>query len=314
MSHSITGLVSAPFTPLRSDGSLHIDRVYEMVDRLLENEIKGIFVCGSTGEGPSLTTPERKQVAEAFVGAVHKRIPVFVHVGHNSIAESRELAAHAQEIGADYISATPPTYFKIASVEVLVDCLSQIAAAAPELPLYYYNIPALTGIQLDMIRLLELGQTALPGLAGIKYTAPTLHDYQACLNFARGRYDLLYGTDEMLLSALATGAKGFIGSTYNFAAPLYDRLIRAFYRHDLEEARQCQWQAVEMVRLIVRYGGLPAQKAIMKMIGTDCGPVRLPLRTLSPEDYRAFEKDLEKIGFFEWCSVSKRASFSREKK
>jgi N-acetylneuraminate lyase len=141
---------------------------------------------------------------------------VLVHVGHNSIWESKELAAHAQAIGADYISTTPPTYFKIGNIPTLVSCLADIASAAPQLPFYYYNIPALTGINLDMVELLAQAQIAIPTLAGIKYTTPNIHEYQACLNFTAKTYDVLYGTDEMFLSALAVGAKGFIGSTYNF--------------------------------------------------------------------------------------------------
>lgn len=299
---SIEGLISAPFTPLREDGSLHLDRIPAVVEMLVNNGVKGMFVCGSTGEGPSLTTEERKTVAEAFVKAAAKRLLVFVHVGHNSIEEARQLAAHAQKIGADYVSATPPTYFKIQTVDMLINCLAHIASGAPELPLFYYNIPGLTGISLDMVSLLEKAGEKLPTLAGIKYTAPVIHDYQACLHAAGSRYDILYGTDEMLLSALATGAKGFIGSTYNFVARIYHELIDAFNRGDMEKAQQCQLLSVEMVRVIVRYGGLRAQKAMMQLTGTDCGPVRLPMQLLDKEEYRALEKDLRQIGFFEWAN------------
>lgn len=293
------GMVAATFTPMKADGTPDADKVQAMVERLARNGIKGIFVCGSTGEGPSLTSAERKLMAEAFVEAAKDKMQVFVHVGHNSVSEARELAAHAQRIGADYISATPPAYFKIQSVPVLIDCLAEIASGAPELPFYYYNIPALTGVGLDMTELLKSAGRALPTLAGIKYTTPLIHEYQACLNFEDKRYDLLYGTDEMLLSALAVGAKGFIGSTYNFAAPLYNRLIAAFKKGDLQTARDLQSRSVEMVRVIVRYGGLAAQKAMMNLAGFDCGPVRLPLKPLQAEELRSMEKDLEKIGFFD---------------
>ena len=298
----INGLVTAPFTPMHPDGSIHTERIYEMVPALINNGIQGIFVCGSTGEGPSLTTEERKQAATAFIKAAAKKIKVFVHVGHNSLTEAKQLAAHAQEAGADYISATLPTYFKIQTIDGLIQSLATIAAGAPELPLFYYNIPALTGINLDMVAFLEQAEKALPTLAGIKYTAPFIHDYQACMHAGGGRYELLYGTDEMLLSALATGARGFIGSTYNFAAPLYHEMIQAFKNGDIERAQRCQLSSVEMVRIIVKYGGLPAQKAMMRMIGIDCGNVRLPLASFSDDAYALMEKDLKAIGFFDWCT------------
>lgn len=302
----INGLVAAPFTPMHSNGSINIDGIYEMIPVLIDNGIKGIFVCGSTGEGPSLTTEERKQVAAAFVKAANKQLQVFVHVGHNSLTEAAQLAAHAQEIGADYISATLPTYFKIQTIDLLIESLSAIAAGAPELPLFYYNIPALTGINLDMVTFLEQAGKALPTLAGIKYTAPFIHDFQACMYAGNRKYELLYGTDEMLLSALATGAQGFIGSTYNFAAPLYLELINAFQKGDLKKAQSCQLSSVEMVRIIVRYGGLRAQKAMMQLIGMDCGNVRLPLQPMQKNEYAALEKDLKGIGFFDWATKVKK--------
>jgi N-acetylneuraminate lyase len=300
----ITGLLSAPFTPMNPDGTINFSKVPDVVNLLIDNKVKGMFVCGSTGEGPSLTTDERKQLAEAFVKAADKRLLVFVHVGHNSIVEARELAAHAQKIGADVISATPSTYFKVDSVDLLVSCLQEIAKGAPALPLYYYNIPGLTGINLDMLKLLEKAEN-IPSFAGIKYTAPHIHEYQACVNFSNNKYDILYGTDEMLLGALATGAKGFIGSTYNFVAPLYNTLIDEFKKGNLKEAQRLQYISVEMVRVIVKYGGLRAQKAMMKLIGCDCGNVRLPLNPFAAHEYKLLETDLKNIGFFEWICKPK---------
>ena len=297
--NKLTGLIAAPFTPFREDGSIHLPQIEVLVEHLIAQQIKGIFICGSTGEGPSMTVEERMQVAEAFVSLSDKRLYTFVHVGHNSLAEARKLAAHARQIGADAISATVPTYFKINTVEALIKSLAEIAEGAPDLPLYYYNIPSLTGVNLDMAGFLTQATDQLPTLAGIKYTAPWLHEYQACLHTAQGLYDVLYGTDEMMLGALAVGAQGFIGSTYNFAAPIYHQVQSAFDQGDLATARQYQTKAVEIVRIILRYGSLPSQKAIMKMIGLDCGPVRLPLSELSTSQKAALRRDLTEIGFFE---------------
>jgi N-acetylneuraminate lyase len=292
------------------DGTINFSKVPEIVNLLIDNKVKGMFVCGSTGEGPSLTTEERKQLAEAFVKAADKRLLVFVHVGHNSITEARQLAEHALQIGADCISATPSTYFKVDSIDLLVQCLQEIAKGAPSLPLYYYNIPALTGISLDMVKLLEKAGEAIPSFAGIKYTAPLIHDYQACVNFSNNKYDILYGTDEMLLGALATGARGFIGSTYNFVAPLYNAIMDEFKKGNVKEAQRLQYISVEMVRVIVKFGGLRAQKAMMKLIGLDCGNVRYPLSPFKEHEYKLLETDLRNIGFFDWICKPKAAVVS----
>ena len=220
MEYRLTGLIAAACTPMRDDGSLDLEEVPAIVDYLQRAGVKGLYICGSTGEGVSLTGDERRAVAEAYVKVAQGRLKTIVQVAHNSLAEARQLAAHAQQIGADVVSATAPSYFKADSVEVLADCVIQIASAAPELPFYYYHIPALTGVALDMVDFLPVAAERTPNLVGMKYTAPTAHEFQACLELSGGRFDMLWGCDEMLLSALAIGARGAIGSTYNIAAPL----------------------------------------------------------------------------------------------
>jgi N-acetylneuraminate lyase len=295
----IEGMIAATFTPMDNSGNLNLGIIPTMVKRLIGQGAQGIYVCGSTGEGPSLTSQERKIVAETFVQAAAKKIPVLVHVGHNSVTEAKDLAVHAQKIGADYISSVPPSYFKITSVPALVKCLAEIASGAPKLPFYYYNIPGLTGVSLDMVEFLKHSDQSIPTLAGIKYTTPLIHEYQACLNFNSKRYDILYGTDEMLLSALAVGAKGYIGSTYNFMGLLYRHLRESFDNGDLNKAQELQLKSVKVVRIIVKYGGLAVQKFMMKLSGIDCGEVRAPLQHLSIQEKKFIEKDLKKIGFFD---------------
>ena len=295
----IEGLIAATFGTFQEDGSLNLAIIPSLVEKLIADGLRGVFICGTNGEGPNLTVEERMAVAEAYVQAANKRILVLVHVGHTSIAESRKLAAHAARIGADAISSVAAFYFKPTSVQNLAESMAQIASAAPQLPFYYYHIPTLTGVGLDMIEFLRLGEELIPNLAGIKYTAATLHEYQACVNYQNGRYDILFGFDEMLLPALAVGAKGAIGSTYTYAAPLYLKVVELFGQGKIEEARQMQRQSVEMVRCLVKYPPIPAQRAIMKMQGFDLGTCRLPLKGLSEQDTLAFRASLDEMSFFE---------------
>jgi N-acetylneuraminate lyase len=220
-------------------------------------------------------------------------------VGHNSLAEARQLAAHAQSIGADVVSATCPSYFEVDGVELLVDCMEQIAGGAPELPYYYYHIPGLTGADLDMVDFLEQGGRRIPNLAGLKFTSTQLPEYQRCLELD-GNFDVVWGVDEMLLSALGAGARGAIGSTFNVAAPLYLRLIEAFDAGHIEEARRLQSLAVQMISTLSVYPFHSAMKELLKMLGLDCGPCRLPLRPIPPVDVLALHSKLESIGFFDW--------------
>jgi len=285
---------------MHEDGSLALDGAERIVDHLHRWEVAGLYVAGSTGEGVSLDGGERRAVAEAFVRAAAGRMPVVVQVGHNSLAEARQLAAEAQRIGASAISAVPPSYFKPDSIETLVSCMAEVAAGAPNTPFYYYHIPRFTDAAFGMVDFLRLAGGRIPTLVGMKYTVTTLHEMQACIELESGRFDVLFGVDEMLLAGLLTGARGAVGTTYNFAAPLYHRVIRAFSEGDLPEARLWQSRAAEMINVLLRHGGLAGMKAVMELIGLDCGPTRLPVPRLSEQGRNRLRDELASLGFFQW--------------
>ncbi|KRT13982.1 N-acetylneuraminate lyase [Pedobacter ginsenosidimutans] len=295
----INGIVAATFAAYQADGSLNLAIIPQLVDKLVADGVAGVYICGTNGEGPNMTVEERMAIAEAYVKAANKRILVLVHVGHTSIKECKKLAAHAAQIGADAFSSVAAFYFKPTSVQNLVDCMAEIASAAPELPFYYYHMPTLTGVGMDMVEFLSIGEQKIPNLAGIKYTASTLHEFQACLNYKDGEFEVLSGYDEMLLSALAVGAVGAIGSTYTFAAPVYLEIIKLFRNNDLTAARALQLKVVDFIRCIIKHPSIAAQRAIMKMMGYDLGDARLPLVPLSSDKFIELKADLTKTGFFE---------------
>ena len=141
----------------------------------------------------------------------------------------------------------------------------------------------------------------IPTLAGVKFTHEDLMDYGQATQVAAGRYAMLFGRDEILLAGLSLGAVGAVGSTYNFAAPLFCRLIKAFQAGDLPAAREEQARARDFITVVHRHGGLAAGKIVMKFIGVDCGPVRLPLRQPSAEREQSLRNELERVGFFDYC-------------
>ena len=293
-------LVPATFTPMYPDGSLNLTQTVPIVERLAENGIKNIFVCGTTGEGSSLSTIERKATLEAYLKASHGRMGVVAHVGHTSLADACDLAQHAQEAGAVAISALPPFYFRPNSVGELVDIVAENAAAAPDLPFYYYHIPGLSGVSLDMVEFLKKASSRIPNLAGIKYTAPTLYEYQSCANVENGKFDVVFGVDEMLLSGLAAGAKGAVGSTYNLAPRLYQNITEAYVKGDHERARSLQLLSAQMVEAVKKYRPLPALKSMMKFVGIDCGPTRKPLVQMQSEEISMLEVQLAQLDFLKW--------------
>jgi N-acetylneuraminate lyase len=300
----LEGLVAAPFTPMDEKGNLNLSLIPEYYRFLKQNSVTGAFICGSTGEGVSMTSREKMAVAEAWANCTKedKDFKIMTLLGGTSIADCKELALHAQSIGLYAISFTAPFYFKPESAEVLSECCIEIASVVPNMPFYYYHIPVLNGVNFAMYDLLNAIDGNLPNFAGVKYTHEDFMDYLSCIHFKNGKYDMLWGRDENMLAALAVGAKGAVGSTFNYAAPLYYNLIDAYNNGDLETARKLQQQSIDMIRLLGKYGGIATGKAYMKLAGVDCGEFRLPVKNMTADELMLFSKDAESVGFHEFKS------------
>lgn len=301
-SDRFTGLTAATFTPLDAQGQVDLDIIEKQADFLTRNGVTGAFVCGTTGEGASLSQQEKISILKTWSTCKGNLDTMFM-VGGNCLPNMQELTLLAQEEEYDAISILSPFYFKPKTVEQLVLFCQEVTSVAPAMPLYYYHIPGLTGVNFNMIDFLRAAETRLPNLAGIKYSGPNVMDLQACIHHQNGKYDLLWGSDESLLAAMAVGVEGAVGSTYNYMAPLYNQIISAFKAGDLQTAQRLQQLSVRTVELLVKYGGINAGKAFMKLVDMDCGWCRPPLAPLTDEEMKNLESDLRGIGFFDFCSI-----------
>ncbi len=300
----IEGLIDAPFTPFDADGNVNLAPIPEYARMLQKNGLKGVFINGSSGEGYMLIDEERMALAEEWVKAAPEGFKVIVHVGSCCARSSRKLAEHAARIGAWGIGAMAPPFPKIGRVEELVKYIEEIAAGAPELPFYYYHIPAFNGAYLPMTELLATVDGRVPNFAGIKYTFESMYEYNQCRLYKNGKFDMLHGQDETILPCLAMGgARGGIGGTTNYNGRELVAIIDAWKAGDLEAARDHQNFSQEVINVICRYrGNIVGGKRIMKLIGLDLGPNRTPFRNVTPEEEAAMKKELEEIGFFERCN------------
>ncbi len=293
----LNGLVAATFTPMRSDGSINCPAIAPYAQHIAEHGIEGVFVCGTTGEFASLTINERKTILEHWVKAADGRFKVIAHVGSNSQQEAALLAAHAANVGAWGIASIAPSFFKPATVGELVAFFTPVAAAAPTLPFYYYNMPAMTGVDLSVPRFLEEGRKVMPNLVGVKYTHNNMMEMAECIHLNNGAFEVLHGYDETLICGLALGAVAGVGSTYNYIPHVYLNILKSMESNDVETARAFQMQSLEMVKIIIQYGGgVRGGKAIMNLIGIECGPCRPPFATFEREEYDALRENLQGIG------------------
>ena len=294
----LSGMIPAPHSPFDPQGGVVVRVVEQQAELLKESGLRAVFVGGTTGECASMTVAERKALADAWCGAAGGSFQVAAHVGANCQAEAIELARHAREAGAAAAAALAPSYFKPATVRDLVEFCVPIAAAADPLPFYFYDIPGMTNVRLSMVEFLHEARSRIPNLRGLKFSHTDLVELLQCVQFDDGAFDVLFGADECYLAGLAYGVRGMIGSSYNFAAPLYHRIDQAFARGDLATARRLQVESIAMIKTLAEFGYLAASKAVMGMIGVDCGPVRSPLRELSREERLALWERLSPLDAF----------------
>ena len=300
----IIGLIDAPFTPFHENGDLNLEPIEKYAAMLQNNGLQGVFINGSSGEGYMLTTEERMQLAERWLKVAPKGFKVIVHVGSCCLRESQKLAAHAQEIGAWGIGSMAPPFPKISRIEELVKYCEAIANSAPDLPFYYYHIPAFNGAFLPMLELLKAVDGRISNFAGIKYTFESLYEYNQCRLYKNGKYDMLHGQDETILPSLAQGgAQGGIGGTTNYNGRELVGIIEAWKKGDIETAREKQNFSQEVINVICRYrGNIVGGKRIMKLLGFDLGPNRVPFQNMTNEEEQQMKKELEAINFFSRCN------------
>ena len=294
----LSGLIPAVFTPFDKNGAVNLPQIRPYADKLVTDGADGVFVCGSTGECTSMTVAERKSVLEAWVEAAAGRMRVIAHVGGTCQADCIELARHAAGQRVNAVGAIAPFYFKPASVEELVDFYKPIAAAIAPIPFYTYHMPSVTGVNLPMKEFLEKGSREIPNLNGIKFTSNNFMEMLECIRLEDGRFDILNGFDEMLLCGMAVGARGGVGSTYNYSLSTYRNLYDAFLAGDIERARVFQQESVDIVHVIIRHGGgVRGGKAIMNHLGIDCGDCRLPFAPYTESEMHRLGEELDRIGF-----------------
>lgn len=300
----IKGLIVAPFTPFDKRGEVNVAPIADYAKLLERNGLVGVFINGSSGEGYMLTVEERMKIAEAWMAAAPKHFKVIVHVGACCIKDSYQLAQHAARIGAFGIGAMASPFPKAGRVEELVKYCEEIAAGAPQLPFYFYHIPVLNGVYLPMLPFLKAAEDRIPNLAGIKYTYEALYEYNQCMLYKDGKFDMLHGQDETILSALIMGgAQGGISGTGSYIGNVLVEVINAYNAGDIARAREAQNYAQEVINVIARYrGNIVCGKRIMKLLGVDLGINRTPFQNITDEEEAVIKRDLEAIDFFNRCN------------
>lgn len=259
MAKDLRGVMPALLTPFDNQQRLDVESLRRLVRFNIAQGIDGLYVGGSTGEAFVQSIAEREQVLEAVAEEAQGKVTLIAHVGTVSTDESQQLARAAQRYGFDAVSAVTPFYYPFSFAEHC-DHYRSIIDAADGLPMVVYNIPALSGVTLNLEQINTL--VTLPGVGALKQTSGDLYQME---QIRRAHPDLvLYnGYDEIFASGLLAGADGGIGSTYNIMGWRYQAIVKALKEGNIQAAQQLQTECNKVIDLLIKTGVFRGLKTVL---------------------------------------------------
>lgn len=275
------------------DDEVNIDATKELVKIYKAKGVKGVYVCGSTGEGFMLSTEERMQVAEAVKEAAGDDFTVIVHVGCASTKESILLAKHCESIGVDAISAVPSVYYRLPAKSVEKHWNGIIDST--ELPFIIYNIPQLTGFNLPYDLFKRMAQN--PKVIGIKNSEEPVFGMERFRTIAGEDFIIFNGSDEQFLGGRLMGADSAIGGTYGTMPELFVRLNELINENKIEQAKALQFKINDVIFDLLSCDSLygAAKQVISIRFGVECGQPRSPfLPVARDEKVKSIAEKIEK--------------------
>lgn len=296
-------IIAAAFAPMSADKNVYVKALDRYSSYLQAHKVSGVFINGSTGDFPSLTTAERKSITLEWAKHRLPSFKVIDHIGHTSLKIAKDLALYAAD-KVDGIAAIAPYYFKPKTMDSLLEYCAAIAECAPNLPFYYYHLPILTGVDFVMAEFIEKVTKRIPNFRGIKFTHDNFDDFVKCKEFEQAGYEMLFGFDEYFLDSLNKGANGWVGSTYNHLMPLYFEIYRLSLSGKVVEAQKLQNKVLEFVEILNSFGGYNGvSKGLMTYLGVELGPSRYPHHTPNEATFHRILNQLEASGIAEYLPL-----------
>jgi 4-hydroxy-tetrahydrodipicolinate synthase len=264
MNRRLSGIVPPMITPMRGRDELDLTGLERLVEHVLAGGVSGLFVLGTTGEGPSLGYRLRRELVERVCRQVRERVPVLVGITDTAFVEALTLARFAADAGAQAVVAAPPYYLPGGQPE-LREYLHHLVPELP-LPLFLYNMPALTKVPFE----LETVRAAMddPRIVGLKDSSGDMAYFLGAAGLVAHRPDwsLLIGPEERLMEAMLAGGHGGVSGGANLFPSLYVGLFDACRTGDLSRARELHAQVIRVGDGLYRIGRHPS--AIIK--GVKC--------------------------------------------
>ena len=273
------GVIPALVTPLNADETVNTKVLCELIDFLYAKGADGFYIGGATGEGLALKTEERMILAEEAVKKIARKCPAIVQVAAADFNDAILLAKHAESVGADAISATPPMFFQYDADDVYN--YYKTLAESVHIPLMIYYNPA-TGFNFNADIAAKMFE--IENVTAIKWTSPNYFEMIRLKDLTNGEMNIINGPDQMLLMGLCAGADGGIGTTYNFMFDTIKGVYSSFVNNDIATAQKYQTKADKIIDVLHKYMTIPATKVILQEMGFKVGECTYPMKRYSDQE------------------------------
>ena len=288
-----TGAGVAMITPFKEDLSVDYDQLEKFIDFQIDNGTDSIIICGTTGEASTMSHDEQIEVIGACVSHVNKRVPVIAGAGANCTDEALSLGKRAQGVGADGLLVVTPYYNK-ATQAGLIAHYTAVANAA-KAPIIMYSVASRTGCNIEPATVAHLVKN-VENIVGVKEASGNISQVAKIMSLTDGNIDLYSGNDDQIVPLLSLGGKGVISVLSNVAPKETHDICEKFFAGDVAGSAALQLKAVPLIdQLFCEVNPIPVKKA-MKLMGMDCGPLRMPMTELTPEHEKTLAQAMKDFG------------------
>jgi len=296
------GLIAPVFTPFNNDPArtLNLQIIPAYAEHLVNSGISGVLVGGTTGEGTSMTVEERKLVTEVWAQVcAQTQQHLMVQVGGAPLPDVLELAQHAEQKAVNSLLCLPELYHKPTTTADLIRYMQIVAQAAPNTPLFYYHIPSMTNVNINMGAFLREIGDKIPTFCGIKFTSTTLDEGLSAVKANDGKFAVFLGADSIMAGAYALGFDSAIATTFNMFAQHGQQILQAIKDGNVSEGQTTQDELNSAINIITKNGTwVPTMKEAMNLLTPiNVGPIRDPLVALTPEQVKQLETEMKELKF-----------------
>ena len=287
-----TGSGVAIVTPFLPDGSIHYDKLDELIEYHIANKTYAIIICGTTGESSTLTEEEHMECIRFTIQQAKKRIPIIAGTGSNATFTTIEMSREAAEYGADGLLLVTPYYNK-ATQKGLIAHYKAVAAEA-KAPIILYSVASRTGLNITPETAAELAK--VENIVGIKEASGNISQIAKIMNLTDGKLDLYSGNDDQIVPLLSLGGKGVISVLANIAPEYTHNMCAKFFEGDIKGSCQMQLDAIPLIdKLFCEVNPIPIKTA-MNLMGKEVGELKMPLTPMEEDHKKALAEEMKKFG------------------